>query len=89
MVYYDEDIRKEMKKGRLPVEITRLFIHAFSSIDATKDLNLFDIKKLISDSSIDYYRLRKGKYRAIFKIVEGDIFVLAIAKRSEVYKKWP
>ncbi len=88
MVYYDEDIKKEIHKGKLPKEIAKLFVHAFISIDTTKDLNLFDIKKLVSDSSINYYRLRKGNYRAIFKIEDADIHVLTIAKRSEVYKKW-
>lgn len=89
MVYYDEDIKKEIYKGKLPKEIAKLFVHAFVSIDTTKDLNLFDIKKLVSDSSINYYRLRKGKYRASFKIENDDIYVLTLAKRSEVYKRWP
>ena len=89
MIYYDEDIKKEIYKGKLPKEIAKLFVHAFVSIDTTKDLNLFDIKKLVSDSSINYYRLRKGKYRAVFKIENDDIYVLTIAKRSEVYKRWP
>ena len=88
MIYYDEDIKKEIDKDKLPKEIATLFVHAFVSIDTTKDLNLFDIKKLVSDSSVNYYRLRKGKYRAIFKIEDEDIYVLTIAKRSEVYKKW-
>jgi mRNA interferase RelE/StbE len=89
MVYYDEDIRKDIKKCILSKEIVKLFIHVFESIDSTKDLNLFDIKKLVSDSSVNYYRLRKGKYRAIFRMENEDIYVLAIAKRSEVYRKWP
>ena len=88
MIYYDEDIKKEIDKNKLPKEIATLFVHAFVSIDTTKDLNLFDIKKLVSDSSVNYYRLRKGKYRAIFKIEDEDIYVLSIEKRSEVYKKW-
>ena len=89
MVYYDEDIKKDIRKGEIPKEIVNLFIHAFESIDSTNDLNLFDIKKLVSDSSINYYRLRKGKYRAVFKIEKHDIYVLGIGKRSEVYKRWP
>jgi len=88
MVYYDEDIKKEIDKGKLPKEIAELFVHAFVSIATTKDLNLFDIKKLVSESSVNYYRLRKGKYRAIFKIEDEDIYVLIIAKKPEVYKKW-
>lgn len=86
MVYYDEDIKKEIDKGKLPKEIAKLFVHAFVSIDTTKDLNLFDIKKLVSDSSVNYYRLRKGKYRAIFKIEDEDIYVLTIEKRRRCIK---
>ncbi len=84
MVYYDEDIRKDLRKARLPKEIARLFYNAFASLNITKDLNLFDIKKLVTNSSIDYFRLRKGKYRAIFKIEDNDFYVLSIAKREEV-----
>jgi mRNA interferase RelE/StbE len=88
VVYYDEDIRKNIRKGHLPKEIARLFYNAFASLNITKDLNLFDIKKLVTNSSTDYFRLRKGKYRAIFKIEDNDFYVLSIAKREEVYKKW-
>lgn len=89
MVFYDKDIKKAIKKGSVPKEIVKLFTHVFQSLDQTKDLNLFDIKQLKSSSSKDYYRLRKGKYRAIFTIEEQDFYVHAITKRSEVYKKWP
>ncbi len=88
MVFYDKDVKKDIKKRILSKEIAKLFYNVFYSLDQTKDLNLFDIKKLITHSSKDYYRLRKGKYRAIFPMEEGDIYVLTISKRSEVYKKW-
>jgi mRNA interferase RelE/StbE len=89
MVFYDSAIKKEMKKGNIPGDIVRLFYHAFLALDQTKDLNLFDIKKLVSNASVDYYRLRKGKYRAIFTMENQNFFVHAISKRSEVYKQWP
>ena len=89
MVFYDKDVQKEIKKRVLPKEIAKLFYNVFCSLDQTKDLNLFDIKKLVTNSSKDYYRLRKGKYRAIFTIEEDDFYVLIISKRAEVYKKWP
>ena len=89
MIYYDKDIKKEIQKGSIPKDIAKLFHNAFTALDTTKDLNLFDIKKLVSKSSVDYYRLRKGKYRAIFTIEDGDFYILSIANRSEVYKRWP
>jgi mRNA interferase RelE/StbE len=90
MIRYAEEILKLLRKGQLPKETFLLFNNAFLSIDLTKDLNLFDIKTLKEDpkSIRKYYRLRKGKYRSIFYIENEDIFVIAIDKREEVYKKW-
>lgn len=88
MIYYNENIKKQIKKKHLPEEIAKLFHNTFKALDTTKDLNLFDIKKLITDSSTDYFRLRKGKYRAIFTFENDDFYVLTISKREEVYKKW-
>jgi mRNA interferase RelE/StbE len=90
MINYLEEIQKRIKKGILPKEIFIHFNNAFSSIDMTKDLRLFDIKQLkqSEEKARVYYRLRKGKYRAIFYIEKDDIFVITIDKREEVYKKW-
>jgi len=88
MVNYENKISKNLKKGKPPKDI---FIHihnAFIAIDKTKDLSLFDIKKLKEASERNYYRLRKGKYRAIFYIENEDIYVIALDKREDVYKKW-
>ena len=68
-----------------------MFIHinnAFLAIDLTKDLKLFDIKAMKESEDRKYYRLRKGKYRAIFYIAVNDIYVVALDKREDVYKKW-
>jgi len=92
MVKYLEGILKRIKKGQIPKEVFIHFNNAFLSIDLTKDLSIFDIKQLrISEEKTrTYYRLRKGKYRSIFyfSITGNDIFVIAIDKREEVYKKW-
>lgn len=88
MVSYENKIRKSIKKGKIPKEV---FIHihnVFIAIDKSKDLTLFDIKKLKETSTRKYFRLRKRKYRAIFYIEKHDIFVIALDKREEVYKKW-
>ena len=60
------------------------------SLDLTKDLDLFDIKqlKVSEEKQRIYYRLRKGKYRAIFYFDNENIYVIALDKREEVYKKW-
>ncbi len=89
VVFYDSDVKKAIKKGNLPRDVARLFKTTFDVLDSTGDLNLFDIKQLTSNSEKTFYRLRKGKYRAIFLYEDENIYVLAISKRDEVYKKWP
>jgi len=51
-------------------------------------LELFDIKKMKGIFKREYYRLRKGKYRAIFYIENKNIWVIHIGKREEVYEEW-
>lgn len=89
VVYYDSDIKKAIKKGSLPKDVVMLFKTTFDVLNSTGNLNLFDIKLLVSNSEQTFYRLRKGKYRAVFIIVDEDYYVLDIATRDEVYKRWP
>jgi len=88
MVFYENEIRKAIKKGSLPKEIFNRFNNVFIALDKTKDLGLFNIKKLRSSEERTYYRLKKGKYRAIFYVGEGNFYVISIAKREEVYQQW-
>lgn len=90
MVRYSDDILKRINKRLIPQEIFIHFNNAFQSLDLTKDLNLFDTKqlKVSQEKERIYYRLRKGKYRAIFYLEKGDIYIIALDKREEVYKKW-
>ena len=57
-------------------------------MDKTHDLGLFDIKRLKTSEKRIYYRVRKGKYRAIFYIEDNNYYVISIAKREEVYDRW-
>jgi len=88
MVFYEDDVKKAVNKGALPKETFQRFNNVFISLDTTNDLGLFDIKKLKSSEKRTYYRLRKGKYRAIFYIEEKNYYMISIAKREEVYKQW-
>ena len=90
VVRYAEDIVKRISKGLISQDIFLHFNNAFMAIDLTKDLNLFDIKqlKMSKESSRIYYRLRKGKYRAIFYVENEDIMVVALDKREDIYRKW-
>lgn len=88
MVVYEGNIKKAITKGALPKDIFQKFNNIFIALDTTHDLSLFDIKKLKSSDKRTYYRVRKGKYRAIFYIEGNNYFVISIAKREEVYDKW-
>ena len=90
MVRYTEDILKRIIKGFISQNIFLHINNAFTAIDITKDLNLFDIKqlKMTKETNRIYYRLRKGKYRAIFYVENNDILVVALDKREDVYRKW-
>lgn len=88
MVKYEIKIQKSVKKGKIPKHVFVHIKNVFVAIDKTKDLALFDIKKLKETSKRKYFRLRKGKYRAIFYIEQDDIFVIALDKREEIYKRW-
>lgn len=88
MIYYEKSVKKAIIKGDIPRQILNLFHNAFLSLDLTKDLNLFDIKKMKGNFKRDYCRLRKGKYRAIFYMEKKDFYIITIGKREEVYDLW-
>jgi mRNA interferase RelE/StbE len=90
MVNYEAEIVKRTAKGLIPREVFVHFNNAFTALDMTKDLRLFDIKQLSASKNTGriYYRLRKGKYRAVFYMSENGIYVVALDKREDVYKKW-
>jgi len=88
MIYYEKSVQKSISKGDIPKQVIQLFHNAFLSLDLTKDLNLFDIKKLKGNYARDYFRLRKGKFRAIFYMEKDDFYIIYIGKRDEVYDLW-
>ncbi|NIX14953.1 MAG: hypothetical protein GWN11_03480 [Candidatus Dadabacteria bacterium] len=88
MIYYEQEVQKFLNKRDLPKEVFKLFNDVFVALDKTKNLKLFDIKKLKEQQDRDYYRLRKGKYRAIFYIENSNFYIINISKREEVYKRW-
>jgi mRNA interferase RelE/StbE len=90
MVFYAKELVKRVQKNALQ---GKAFIHldnVFKALDLTKDLKLFDLKRLKDHKAKgrSYYRLRKGKYRAIVYVEEEEIYVIAIDRREEVYRTW-
>jgi len=88
MVHYLKQIQKAIQKGEITRDTFFLFNDAFQSLDRTRNMNLFDIKQLKGEHQRIFYRIRKGKYRAIFYLEDDDFFVVYIGKREDVYKQW-
>ena len=86
MIKYEDAVLKAYKKGSIPKNIFEHIHHVFQSLELTKDMNLFDIKRLQGSELREYFRLRKGKYRAIFFLQGADIIVVKISKREDIYK---
>ena len=66
----------------------RTIHNALQALDETRDFRLFDVKELSGEYNHVYFRLRKGKYRAIFYVEGADFYVVSVAKRDEVYRLW-
>ncbi|MFA5995358.1 MAG: hypothetical protein WCW27_03070 [Patescibacteria group bacterium] len=57
-----------------------LFKQLLLQINAGQYANL-DCKRL--KGQVNIYRVRKGKYRIIFRVTNHDIFILALEQRSD------
>ncbi len=88
MIEYVKDVLKDLEKGKIPERVFLQIHHCFESIQSIGDLTIFDIKAIKGEFKNNYYRLRKGQYRAIFYFEGKNIKVVALEHRSEVYKKW-
>lgn len=62
------------------------FFRIFEEISHDRsNMQFYDIKNMVDSSS---YRLRIGKYRALFEIIEDEIIILVIdiGSRGQIYK---
>jgi mRNA interferase RelE/StbE len=85
MVNYSKNSKKFLTKNK---KEGILFFKAFQEIANNKDqMKFYDIKYLTSSNG--KYRLRIGKYRAIFKVEDEKliIIVIIIDSRGQIYKK--
>lgn len=83
-VKYSKDSVKFMKNNK---KVGLKFFAAFSEIaENNLNVNLYDVKNLKGYDSMK--RLRIGKYRAIFEIIENKIIILVldIDSRGDIYK---
>ncbi len=87
-VRYSRNIEKKIKKHQLPKEIWTDFRDTFESLALSRNMRLFDIKKLVMKGPYIYFRLRIRDYRALFHMDDTNIYVEDIGPRGEVYKQW-
>ncbi len=88
MIEYSKDILKDVSKGKIPEKVFLQLHHCFEAIVSIGDLSMFDILPVKGEYKLNYFRLQKGQYRAIFFFEGKKIKVIALEHRSEVYKKW-
>jgi mRNA interferase RelE/StbE len=89
MVEYAKDILKDVKSGKVPHRTFLQIHHCFEAMEKVGDMTIFDVKPIKGDFERNYFRLRKGRYKAIFFFDHGNIKVIALEHRSEVYRQWP
>lgn len=87
-VRYSKNVAKTVKKHQLPNEIWVDFRDAFEALAASRNLRLFDVKKLVTKGPYVYFRLRIRNYRALFHMDDSCIYVEEIGPRGEIYRQW-
>jgi len=88
-VCYSKNIAKKVKRHQLPQEIWVDFRDAFSAFASSRNMRLFDIKRLVTKGPHVYFRLRIRNYRAIFHMDDQSIYVEEMGPRGEIYQRWP
>jgi mRNA-degrading endonuclease RelE of RelBE toxin-antitoxin system len=87
-VRYSKSIAKKVKRHQLPQEIWADFRDAFNAFAMSRNMRLFDIKRLVTKGPYAYFRLRIRNYRAIFRMDDQTIYVEEIGPRGEIYRRW-
>lgn len=86
-IKYSKAAEKFLRKNKL---FGLKFYKAFLEIaEAKENLRKYDVKRYYSPDYSDIFRLRIGDYRAIFRVIDQDlyVFVVAIGSRGDAYKK--
>jgi mRNA-degrading endonuclease RelE of RelBE toxin-antitoxin system len=79
-----DEIKKFLVKVSLP---ERLLIKNLIKKIVNNNLQGLQIKKLVG--STDIFRIRKGKFRIIYKRMKSDYIIMSIERRSEkTYKNF-
>jgi len=80
MIEFDKQTIKDLSK--LSPKLRKQIVNALERLDSD---SMGDVKKL---KGIEFYRLRVGNYRVIFKFERNSIHVINILPRGSAYKKF-
>ena len=86
-VLYSKSAEKFIKQNKA---IGIRFMKVFSEISSNlASINFYDIKRFHHKKYNDIFRLRIGKYRAIFRVIKDEIVisVIDIDAGGDIYKK--
>lgn len=89
MSFYQIKYKKEAEKFIRKHKVEGIkFIKAFIEISENfENIKKYDIKKYICEEN-NFFRLRLGKYRAIFEVKQKEIVIIVcdIDSRGDIYK---
>ncbi len=85
-VIYHKRAQKFIKANKV---IGLKFMQTFEDISLNpKNIGKYDIKTYHTGGLNDSFRLRIGKYRAVFRVIKNElvVFVFNIGSRGDIYK---
>jgi len=89
-IIYLKTATKFLQKNHIlnKTEVDNLIIKAVKKIKFNEDIKI-DLKKLKGELS-DFYRIRKGKIRILFKLIDNEVIIEIIINninfRGDIYK---
>lgn len=90
MMFYKVIYHKKAEKFIKANKVVGLkFMQAFDEIALnSKNMHKYDIVTYHTKGFNDIFRIRIGKYRAIFRVIKNDliVFVFDIGSRGDIYK---
>lgn len=83
------EIDKKFQKDalRLSKEIQKELVEVISKIEQSENLTEFDVTKMAGFTNA--FRIRFGKYRLGYFLVNDVVILARVAKRDEIYKIFP
>jgi mRNA interferase RelE/StbE len=87
-IRFDKSFVKALDKIREPKVLKRIQIAILRAEAATTLEEMPNVRKLTGHSS--YYRMKVGDYRIGFEVrADGEILLITVLHRKEIYRRFP